>query len=270
MSLKRLCWRHLTTAVTHNGFAFGVCVSANCFHPALLFVYLIQEGQVLPRELPNNLLNSSMAGQWAPPNQLFPQSNVLVTGSSILLVPQAKNLGSPPRPAPHVPRLWEKSCWLHLQPGIQSSRNQRLPPGSSHHRLSLKFRKLPPTVLPAPALVPNPGGQMHYFETRVRSRWSFAQSPPALHHTSVKVNPHCSPQALQDLPPTLLWPHALHHWAPATLPSTPLHLPHACHRAFALPRCFSPECTRLSPSLLSSLCTNVTLKKTSLTTTSKS
>lgn len=95
---------------------------------------------------------------------------------------------------------------------------------------------------------PKPGGQMNYFETRVRSHWSFAQSPPALHHTSVKVNPHCSPPALQDLPPTLLWPHALHHWAPATLPSTHLHLPHACHRAFALPRCSSPnaQCS-LSP-----------------------
>ena len=95
----RLCWRHLTTAVTHNGFAFGIHVSANCFHPVLLFVYLIQEGHVLPREIPNNL-NSSMGGWWTPPNQLFPQSNVLVTSSSILLVPQAKNLGSPPPPRP--------------------------------------------------------------------------------------------------------------------------------------------------------------------------
>lgn len=52
-SLMRLCGRHPAMAVTHNGLAFSICVSANCSR-LMLFAYLTQVGHILPPELPGH------------------------------------------------------------------------------------------------------------------------------------------------------------------------------------------------------------------------
>ena len=158
---------------------------------------------------------------------------MLTTGSSIFTVPQAKNQPLSPL---HVPRLREKPCWLDLQPTIQPSTNQHLPPGPSHHHLSLlAFRLLPlshnlvarGTILQQESCCVGPLFKAHWPCTILK--W---KPTSTVQSKGLAPAPY---SALASSPP--------HHWAPVTLPGTPPPLPHACRRAFALPRCCPPEPT---------------------------
>ena len=90
VSLQMLCWRHPTTAVAHRILAFGICVSANCFHLELRFCLFDTGGACTAPtsdSRASHLLDSTVGVVDA---YRTPSKPTAPTGSSILVVAQAK------------------------------------------------------------------------------------------------------------------------------------------------------------------------------------